>query len=337
LEALDPEQNKEFSDHYLEMPFDLSEVMFICTGNLLDPVPPALKDRMEVITFPGYTEVEKFHIAEKFLWPKQLRLHSLDKLKGQISLADAALREIISRYTREAGVRDLERNLASVCRKIAKLAAEKKKYPRQVTLADVHQFLGPQKFTSQIAEKKDEVGMATGLAVTAAGGEVLFIEVALMPGKGNLTLTGQLGDVMKESAKAAFTWTKSHFQVLKLKRDFAKSLDVHIHVPEGAVPKDGPSAGIAITTALASALTGTAVKRDVGMTGEITLRGRVLEIGGVKEKVIAGHRAGLKKIILPKDNKKDLEDVPANVKHDIKFIFASEVDMVLKTALKRVK
>lgn len=339
LEALDPEQNKEFSDHYLEVPFDLSEVMFIATGNILDTIPIALKDRMEVIGFPGYTEEEKYHIAEKFLWPKELRLHSLEELGGKkkITLSKEALEEVISRYTREAGVRDLERNLAAICRKIAKLATEKEKYPKVIKPADIRKFLGPQKFSSQIAEKKDEVGMSTGLAVTSAGGEILFIEVALMPGKGRLTLTGQLGEIMQESAKAAFTWTKAHYQVLGLKPDFAQKLDVHIHVPEGAVPKDGPSAGVAITTALVSALTKTPVRRDVGMTGEVTLRGRVLEIGGVKEKVIAGHSAGLKIIILPKENKKDLEDVPAKVKKDIKFIFASEVEEVLKIALKKVK
>lgn len=339
LEVLDSEQNKEFSDHYLEVPFDLSEVMFICTGNLLDPVPPALKDRMEVISFAGYTEIEKFEIARKFLWPKQLRLHGLDNLlkKEKISISNTGLKEIISRYTREAGVRDLERNLASICRKIARLAAEKKKFPGIIELKDVRRFLGPQKFSSLIAEKKDEVGMATGLAVTSAGGEILFIEVALMPGKGRLTLTGQLGEVMQESAKAAFTWTKSHHDFLGLKQNFAQNLDVHIHVPEGAVPKDGPSAGIAITTALVSALTKRPVKRDVGMTGEVTLRGRVLEIGGVKEKTIAGHRAGLTTIILPQENKKDMEDIPANVRRDIKFIFASEIEDVLKVALKRVK
>ncbi|OGM77034.1 endopeptidase La, partial [Candidatus Woesebacteria bacterium RIFOXYA1_FULL_48_16] len=264
LEALDPEQNKEFSDHYLEAPFDLSEVMFIATGNMLDTIPAPLKDRMEVIRFPGYTEEEKFHIASKFLWPKQLRVHGLEERK--IKIADAGLKEIINRYTREAGVRELERNLASVCRKIARLVAEKKKSPRTLSLTDIHKFLGPQKFSSLIAEKKDEVGMSTGLAVTATGGEILFIEVALMPGKGKLTLTGQLGEVMQESAKAAFTWAKSHYQTLGLKNDFAQGIDVHIHVPEGAVPKDGPSAGTAIATALVSALTGIPVRRDVGMT-----------------------------------------------------------------------
>jgi ATP-dependent Lon protease len=329
LEALDPEQNKEFSDHYLEVPFDLSEVMFICTGNVLDTIPSALRDRLEVIIFPGYTEEEKFHIADKFIWSKQTKLHAVGKTK----ISEKSLREVINRYTREAGVRDLERNLASVSRKIARLTAEGKKYPKKIEVADIRKFLGPQKFTSLIAEKGDEVGMSTGLAVTSAGGEILFIEVSLMPGKGNLTLTGQLGDVMKESAKAAFTWTRSHFKELGLKPDFAGKLDVHIHVPEGAVPKDGPSAGVAITTALVSALTKIPVKRDVGMTGEITLRGRVLEIGGVKEKVIAGHRAGLKTIILPKDNQKDMEDVPQNIKKDIKFVFADHIEEVLKVAL----
>ena len=335
LEALDPEQNKEFSDHYLEVPFDLSEVMFICTGNVMDTIPAPLRDRMEVITFPGYTEAEKFHIAKKFLWPKQLEAQGL--VSKKIEISDAGLKEVIGNYTREAGVRNLERNLANVCRKVARLVAEKKKFPLKIEVSDVRKFLGSQRFTSQIAEKKDEVGMSTGLSVTPFGGEILFIEVSLMPGKGKLTLTGQLGDVMRESAKAAFTWTRSHYNELGLKSNFAENIDVHIHVPEGAVPKDGPSAGVAITTALVSALTGIPVKRDVGMTGEVTLRGRVLEIGGLKEKSIAGHRAGLKTIIVPKDNKKDLDDIPAQVKKDIKFVFAEEVSDVLKVALKAWK
>ena len=333
LEALDPEQNKEFSDHYLEVPFDLSQVMFIATGNVLENIPDALRDRMEVIRFPGYTQDEKFNIADKFLWPKQLRLHGLEERKLKIS--DNALNEIIERYTREAGVRELERNLATSMRKIARLVAENKKFPKTIQLDDITKFLGPQKFSSLIAEKIDEVGMSTGLAVTAAGGEILFIEVALMPGKGHLILTGQLGDVMKESAKAAFTWAKSHWNLLGLKESFANNLDVHIHVPEGAVPKDGPSAGIALATALVSAITGVPVKRKVGMTGEVTLRGRVLEIGGVKEKVIAGHRAGLKTIVLPKDNKKDLEDIPASIQKDVHFVFASKLEEVLDIALKK--
>lgn len=332
LEALDPEQNREFSDHYLEVPFDLSEVMFIATGNVLEDIPHALRDRMEVIKFPGYTQDEKHHIAKKFLWPKQLRLHGLQD-QG-VKLSDKSINEVIERYTREAGVRNLERNLATICRKVAKLAAEKKKFQKILKVAGVRKFLGPQQFSSLIAEKKDEVGMSTGLAVTASGGEILFIEVALMPGKGRLTLTGQLGDVMKESARAAFTWAKAHWYELGLKESFGKEIDVHIHVPEGAVPKDGPSAGTAMGVALVSALTGTSVKRDVGMTGEITLRGRVLEIGGVKEKVIAGHRAGLKTIILPRDNQKDMEDIPDKVKKDIKFVFASRFDEVLMVAMK---
>lgn len=331
LEALDSEQNREFSDHYLEVPFDLSEVMFICTGNVIENIPDALRDRMEIISFPGYTHDEKYHIAKGYLWEKQLKLHGLDNRK--INLAKSALGEVINRYTREAGVRNLERNLATILRKIARLVAEKKKYSKLIKVSDVRKFLGPQKFLSTFAEEKDEIGMATGLAVTAAGGEITQVEIALMPGKGKLLLTGQLGDVMKESARAAFTWIRSHWKELKLDENFSKGMDVHIHVPEGAVPKDGPSAGITIATALVSALTKKPVKRDVGMTGEITLRGRVLEIGGVKEKVIAAHRAGLKTLVLPKSNKKDLEKVPEKTKKDIKFVFTDKFEKVLSTAL----
>jgi len=332
LEALDPEQNKEFSDHYMEVPYDLSHVMFIATGNVMEDIPGPLRDRMEVIRFPGYTQDEKAGIAQGFLWPKQLDLHGLGSRK--IKISKEGVSEVISRYTREAGVRDLERNLATLLRKIARLVAEGKKFPKVISPADVTKFLGPRKFSSMIAEKKEEVGMATGLAVTPAGGEILFIEVALMPGKGKLILTGKLGTVMKESAMAAFSWAKSHYEILGLKEKFGEFTDVHIHVPEGAVPKDGPSAGIAITTALVSALTKIPVKKGVGMTGEITLRGRVLEIGGVKEKVIAAHRAGLTTIILPKDNQKDMEDVPKEVKKDIKFHFADSYEEVTKIAFK---
>lgn len=332
LEALDPEQNKEFSDHYLEVPFDLSQVMFICTGNMLDGIPAPLRDRMEVITFPGYTEVEKFHIAKKFLWPKQLRINGLADKK--VDITEKGLKEVVSSYTREAGVRNLERNLASICRKIARIVVEGKKYPAKIEVVDVRKFLGSKRFISQIAEKKDEIGMSTGLSVTPFGGEILFIEVSLMPGKGKLMLTGQLGSVMQESAKAAFTWTRSHYRELGLKENFAENIDVHIHVPEGGVQKDGPSAGVSITTALVSALTGIPVRRDIGMTGEVTLRGRVLEIGGLKEKSIAGHRAGLATIIAPKENKKDLDEMPDIVKKDIKFVFAESVEDVLKIALK---
>lgn len=331
LEALDPEQNKEFSDHYLEVPFNLSQVMFICTGNILDTIPPALRDRMEIIGFPGYTEDEKYHIAKEHIWPKQLKNHGL---KQGIELASQALRGIINRYTREAGVRSLERNLATICRKIARTLAEGKKLKNKVSKEDVRKFLGPQQFTSLIAEKKDEVGISTGLAVSAAGGDIILVETALMPGKGRLTLTGQLGDVMKESATAAFSYARSHWRELGLKHDFAKNLDVHIHVPEGAVPKDGPSAGIAMATSLVSALTNTKTRKDVAMTGEITLRGRVLEIGGVKEKVIAAHRAGIKIVILPKDNRKDLEEIPEKVKKDIRFVFVDHLDEVLNVAFR---
>ncbi len=331
LEILDPEQNKEFSDHYLEVPFDLSEVTFICTANVADTIPLPLLDRMEIIRFAGYTEDEKFNIAKKYLWPKQVRLSGLEDYK--IDIDDQAIYEVIKKYTREAGVRELERTLATLCRKVARSIAEGKKYPKILTSIDVKSFLGAAKFRSQIAEEKDEVGIATGLAVTPTGGEILFIESTLMPGKGKLTLTGQLGDVMRESAKAAFTWTRSHWKELGLFSEFGRETDLHIHVPEGATPKDGPSAGIAMMTSLVSALTKIPIRRDVGMTGEITLRGRVLGIGGVKEKVVAGHRAGLKTIILPRENEKDMEDVPENVKRDIKFVFVDRMNEVLEIAL----
>lgn len=335
LEALDPEQNNAFSDHYLEVPFDLSQVMFITTANLLDTIPDALRDRLEIIEFPGYTEEEKFHIAKDFLWEKQLSANGLNRRKLKIS--DEALGEIIRRYTREAGVRDLERNLAKVCRKLARVIADgKKTIPETVSLDDVHTFLGPQRFQASLAEKSDEVGLATGLVWTQVGGDIAFVEVALMPGKGALQLTGQLGDVMKESAQAALSYIRSHWKDLGLKENFVKNVDVHVHVPEGATPKDGPSAGITLATALISAFTKVPIRKDVAMTGEITLRGRVLEIGGLKEKVIAAHRAGIKTIIIPKDNKKDIvEDVPANVRKELKFVPVANLNEVLKVALAR--
>lgn len=331
LEALDPEQNKEFSDHYLEVPFDLSQVMFITTANLLDSIPPALRDRLEVITFPGYTIDEKQNIAQNYLWPKQLKGTGLDK---SFQIVPSALREIIQRYTREAGVRDLERQLAKICRRLARQIAQGKKINHQISSSDVRKFLGPHRFPETLAEKKDETGMSTGLAWTEVGGDIMFIEVALMPGKGDLQLTGQLGDVMKESARAAYSYVRSRWQKLGIREDFYKKLDIHIHVPEGAVPKDGPSAGIAIATALVSALTAIPIRRDTAMTGEITLRGRVLEIGGIKEKVIAAHRAGIKQVIMPKENRKDLEDVPLSVKRSLKFYYVSHLDEVLKLALR---
>ncbi len=331
LEALDPEQNNAFSDHYLEVPYDLSEAMFITTCNVLDTIPPALRDRLEIISFAGYTEEEKFHIAKKFLLSKQIDSHGLKSSK--VSITDAALKEIVNRYTREAGVRDLEREIATICRKAARKIAASKTRSIIVTPKNIHSFLGPYRFNHQIAEEKDEIGMATGLSVTSAGGEILFIEVAQVPGKGGLILTGQLGEVMKESAQAAMSYVRSRAKVLGLDERFNQKIDVHIHVPEGATPKEGPSAGITMTTALVSALTHIPLRREVGMTGEVTLRGRVLEIGGVKEKVLAAHRAGLRTVILPKDNKKDLEDVPVNVKKDMQFIFVSHMDEVLKVAL----
>lgn len=337
LEALDPEQNYAFSDHYLEVAFDLSDVFFITTCNVLDTIPPALRDRLEVIHFPGYTEEEKFHIARDFLFEKQRELHGLPK--DTVSLTNQAIYAIIRRYTREAGVRNLEREIATIFRKVAKKIADAPSPQHHFTIGpkDLHIYLGSYKFTSYFAEKKDEVGMSTGLAWTEAGGDILFIEVALMPGRGNLTLTGQLGDVMKESATAALSYVRSRWRLLGLGEKFYQKIDVHVHVPEGAVPKDGPSAGAAIATALVSALTKIPVKRVMAMTGEITLRGRVLEIGGVKEKVIAAHRAGIKTVILPKNNKKDLEDIPKSVLSDLSFHFVEHMDEVLRLALTKSK
>ena len=333
LEALDPEQNNQFSDHYLEVPFDLSDVMFVTTANVLDTIPPALRDRLEIINFAGYTHDEKFKIAKEFLIKKQIENHGLTHNKVEIT--DSALRFIIEHYTREAGVRSLERQIAGLLRKAAKLIAEGKERKIKITEKGVVKYLGPIKVSSTLVEKKDEVGMSTGLAWTEAGGDILFIEVALMPGKGQLILTGQLGDVMKESCQAAMSYIRARANQFGLSDKFYQKIDVHVHVPEGAVPKDGPSAGIAITSAIISALTGIPVNRRVGMTGEITLRGRVMEIGGLKEKVIAAHRAGLKTIIVPKENKKDLIELPKEVSKDLKFRFVSHMDEVIGVALKR--
>lgn len=331
LEALDPEQNHSFSDHYLEVPFDLSDVMFITTCNILDTIPHALRDRLEIIHFPGYTEDEKFHIGKDFLVGKQLEAHGLKTENAE--LAEQSIHMIIRRYTREAGVRSLERQIATIFRKVAREVVEGKKKKNVITSSQLHKYLGPAKFTSYLAEKSDEIGMSTGLAWTEAGGDILFIEVALMKGKGNLLLTGHLGEVMQESCKAAVSYVRSKALQLGLSEKFYQNIDIHVHVPEGAVPKDGPSAGIAITTAIVSALTKTAVKKDVAMTGEVTLRGRVLEIGGIKEKVIAANRAGIKTVIIPKSNKKDLEDIPKNVLRGLKFVFVDHVDQVMKVAL----
>ncbi len=331
LEALDPEQNHSFSDHYLEVNFDLSDVFFITTANILDTIPEALLDRLEVIHFPGYTEDEKFNIAQDHLIKKQLEAHSLPE--GDVKITDNALKIIIRRYTREAGVRELERQIAAIFRKVGREIVENKLKNKTVGVTDISKYLGPFKYSSQMIEERDTVGITTGLAWTQAGGDILFIEVAIMPGKGNLTLTGHLGDVMKESCQAALSYIRSRWNVFGLSRDFFHKVDIHVHVPEGAVPKDGPSAGIAITTAMVSALCKIPVRRDTAMTGEITLRGRVLEIGGVKEKVIAAHRANIKTVILPKDNKKDLEDIPKYVLNDLHFDFVFHMDEVLKIAL----
>lgn len=332
LETLDPEQNYAFSDHYLEVPFDLSEVIFITTANTLDTIPSALRDRLEIIEFPGYTLEEKYHIAEKYLLPKQLEVNGLKK--GQVEIKEGALKTIISRYTLEAGVRNLERQVATVLRKVAKTVAEGSA-KRKIVIkdADLHKYLGPYKFTSTLAERKDEVGLSTGLFWTPVGGGILLIEVATMPGKGALLLTGSLGEVMQESAKAAITFARAHWKELGVDEKFFQKTDIHIHVPEGAMPKDGPSAGIAMTTAVVSALTKIPIKKFVGMTGEVTLRGRVLEIGGLKEKLIGAHLAGLKTIVIPKSNKKDLEDIPANVLKDLEIKTVENVDEVLGVAL----
>lgn len=333
LEALDPEQNNAFGDHYLEVPFDLSDVMFIVTANLLDPIPGPLRDRMEVIEFPGYIEDEKFHIAEKYLISKLLKNHGIGE--KQLLITEPATRRVIREYTREAGVRNLERELAAICRKVAKEFAEGKKGLVTVGANEVPKYLGSPRFHLLEAEKHDEVGLVTGLAWTQAGGEILFIESTKMPGAGRLILTGQLGNVMQESAQAAFSFARSHAKEFKIKDAFYKDSDVHVHVPQGAIPKDGPSAGVAMATTLVSLLTKRPVRKDVAMTGEVTLRGRVMEIGGVKEKVLAAHRAGVHHVILPYDNEKDLEDVPENVRQEIKFHFVNTMDEVLKLALKK--
>ncbi len=335
LEVLDPEQNHNFSDHYIEEPYDLSKVMFVATANTLSSIPGPLLDRMEIISIAGYTELEKVHIAREHLLPKQLKEHGLRK--GNLQVRDEALLEIIRYYTREAGVRTLERQIAKVCRKAAKIIVTAERKRIVVTEKNVVDLLGKHIFRYGQAEKTDQVGMATGLAYTTAGGDTLAIEVSAAPGKGKLILTGKLGDVMKESAQAAFSYIRSRAEELQIDPDFHEKNDIHIHVPEGAVPKDGPSAGITMATALISALTGIPVSKEVGMTGEITLRGRVLPIGGLKEKTLSAHRAGLTKIILPAENEKDLDDIPESVKENLTFVLASHLDEVLEHALVGVK
>jgi ATP-dependent Lon protease len=331
LEVLDPEQNFSFQDHYLDVPFDLSKVMFITTANYLEPVPPALKDRMEVIELAGYTDEEKLEIAKRHLIPKQIRENGLTP--EHISFEDAAILLVTRSYTHEAGVRNLERELGRVCRKVARAVTEGHTGLTAITPAKVHELLGPEKFFSEVAERTMEPGVAIGLAWTPNGGDILFIEATRMAGKKGLTLTGHLGDVMKESAQAALSYIRSRADRLGIPADFFENCDLHIHVPAGAIPKDGPSAGITMATALASLLTGRPIRSHLAMTGEMTLRGRVMPIGGVKEKVLAARRAGVTTIILPQRNEKDLEDVPANVQQELQFHFVETIDEVLDIAL----
>ncbi|HXH25321.1 MAG TPA: S16 family serine protease, partial [Vicinamibacterales bacterium] len=332
LEVLDPEQNNAFLDHYLDVEYDLSHVMFICTANVLHTIPQALRDRMEVLQLAGYTEQEKIEIAKRFLVPKAIEGAGLTS--ENIVIHDDAIQTIIQRYTREAGVRNLEREISSICRKVArKVVTEGKTFREEITAEKVTEYLGVPRFRPSLAEEQNEVGIATGLAWTEVGGELLVSEATLMPGKGKLTLTGKLGDVMQESAQAALSYVRSKAAEFGLAEDFHSKIDIHVHVPEGAIPKDGPSAGITMATALVSALTRIPTRRDVAMTGEITLRGKVLPIGGVKEKVLAAHRAGVKNIILPRDNEKDLADIPKNVLDALDLHLVSTMDEVLKIAL----
>lgn len=331
LEVLDPEQNNTFSDHFIEIPFDLSQVMFVTTANTLHSIPRPLLDRMEILNIPGYTELEKLQIAIRYLLPKQKSEHGLEA--EQLVLSEEALLKVIREYTRESGVRNLEQQVAALCRKTAKKIVTNDSEVITIGEEDIKEYLGIPKFRYGMAELEDQVGSVTGLAWTEVGGETLTIEVTVVPGTGKLTLTGKLGDVMKESAQAAFSYTRSKAAELGIESDFHEKLDVHIHIPEGAIPKDGPSAGITIATALISSLTKRHVARDVAMTGEITLRGRVLPIGGLKEKSLAAHRAGYKKILLPKDNERDLRDIPDSVKNDIEFVPVSHMDQVLQHAL----
>ena len=333
LEVLDPEQNYAFSDHYLNLPFDLSKVMFITTANMTDPIPEPLLDRMELLNLPGYTEEEKLEIARKFIVPRQVKEHGLTK--KHLTFQDDAIKKIISQYTREAGLRNLEREIASICRKVAKRVASGKSTQTAVSPKTVQELLGIPKYIPETEQELDEIGVATGLAWTPVGGEILYIEATIMNGKGQLTLTGHLGDVMKESAHAALSYARSRADLFDLKPDFYKDLDIHIHVPSGAIPKDGPSAGITMATALISALTQTPIDKDIAMTGEITLRGRVLPIGGVKEKCLAALRAKITNIILPERNKKDIEDIPKDIRKKINFVFVKHMDDVLKVIFKK--
>jgi len=334
LEVLDPEQNNTFSDHYLEVPFDLSEVMFITTANNEDEIPYSLRDRMETIIIPGYTEYEKLQIAQLFLLPKQLNNHGFKK--SDIEISEKAMKKIIKEYTHEAGVRGLEKEIASICRKVALSLVYSKNNKRvRITLKNLENYLGIPKYKIDKIEKEDAIGLATGLAWTEIGGEVLSVETIVMPGKGKLTLTGQLGDVMQESGKAALTYARSRAAKFKINNKFYENCDIHVHIPDGAIPKDGPSAGITMATSLISSLTEIPIRKDVAMTGEITLRGRVLPVGGLKEKILAAYQSGIKTIIIPQDNIKNLEDLPNDIRKRLKIIMVNNLDEVLKTALTR--
>jgi ATP-dependent Lon protease len=333
LEVLDPAQNSSFRDHYLDLPFDLSQVLFICTANQLEPIPPPLRDRMEIIGLAGYTEDEKLGIAKRYLVPKQLEAHGLEK--AQLTFTEKALRLVIREYTREAGVRELDRQIAALCRKAAREIAESKRQRARVDERRVRAWLGRRRFPAEVRKRTSDPGVATGLAVTPVGGDVLFVEATAMPGSGKLIVTGQIGDVMKESAQAALSWVRGHARDLGLESDWFEGRDVHIHVPAGAVPKDGPSAGIAMATALASLAMDTPVSEDVAMTGEITLTGQVLPIGGVKEKVLAAQRAGIETVILPRENEPDLDDLPKEVRDGMRFVLADGVDEVVEAAFPR--
>ncbi len=331
LEVLDPAQNHAFVDHYLDVPFDLSRVFFICTANLADPIPTPLQDRMEIIELPGYTEGEKLEIAKRYLLPRQMRENGIPP-EG-LRVMDEAILEIIRSYTREAGVRNLEREMSAICRSVARRLAQGETEPVVVERESLHDILGPVRFQWELAGEEDEIGVATGLFATMAGGGILFVEASIVPGKGRLILTGKLGEVMQESAQAALTYARSRAVFLDVAPDTFDKTDVHIHVPAGAIPKDGPSAGITMATALVSALTRRPVRKEVAMTGEITLRGKVLPVGAIRDKTLAAHRAGMKRVVLPKENEKDVLEVPEPVRRELDFVFVEHMDEVLRTTL----
>jgi ATP-dependent Lon protease len=333
LEVLDPEQNNTFQDNYLEVPFDLSKVLFIATGNLLDPIPAPLRDRMEVIQLPGYTEQEKIEIGKRFLIPKQMENHGLTP--KHIQITEEAMTELVRSYTKEAGVRNIEREIANVMRKVARQVAEGRKRKTVVDNKKLLEYLGPPRFEYGELESEDQIGSATGLVVTEVGGDVVAIEVTRMEGKEDFILTGQLGEVMRESARAGLSWIRAHAAELGIQREIFEKNTLHIHVPAGAIPKDGPSAGVTMATAIVSALTGIPVRKDVAMTGEITLRGRVLPIGGLKQKILAAHLSGAGMIILPRKNEKDIRDVPEEIRKQIKLVLVDSMDQVLAAALRR--